>query len=238
MKCLIVAAGQGTRLRERFELKPLTPVCGMKLIEHAIGRARHAGAGEFLVVSGYRGEELRQELDAIAVRRQVRVTHVVNDDWQRANGVSVLKAKPHLDEPFLLAMCDHLADPDILLDLMSVPPEPGSVTLAVDFAIDKPYIDPDDVTRVLCAAGRISRIGKLIDDFNCFDTGFFLCTPAVFDALERSQARGDDSISGAMTVLAELGKARAFDIGGRTWIDVDDPASLRNAEALLDSGRL
>jgi 1L-myo-inositol 1-phosphate cytidylyltransferase len=39
MKCLIVAAGQGTRLREKGALKPLIPIRGKPLIEHVIARA-------------------------------------------------------------------------------------------------------------------------------------------------------------------------------------------------------
>ena len=236
MKCLIVAAGQGARLREKGELKPLIPIKGISLIERVIGRARSAGVTEFFVVSGYRGDELRKELDALSAREAVRITHVVNDEWNRANGVSLLKAKPYLDGPFLLTMCDHLVDPEIFRSLMAHPFEPDTVTLAVDFNIDSPLNDPDDVTRVKCSDGRIEHIGKVIRDFNAFDTGVFLCTPAMFDALEASQAGGDDSISGAMNVLARWNKARTFDIQDRLWVDVDDPVAFRKAEELLESG--
>jgi 1L-myo-inositol 1-phosphate cytidylyltransferase len=91
---------------------------------------------------------------------------------------------------------------------------------------------------VKCEGERLLHIGKLIQDFNCFDTGVFRCGPVMFDALAESQARGDDSISGAMNILAEWGKARVFDIGDRPWVDVDDPVAFGKAEALLDSGRL
>ncbi|HVJ55672.1 MAG TPA: NTP transferase domain-containing protein [Aliidongia sp.] len=237
MKCLIVAAGQGARLRERGELKPLIPIKGVPLIERVMKRALEGGVDEFLIVSGYRGEELRRELDALSAREQIRVTHVVNDEWNRANGVSLLKAKPHLSEPFLLTMCDHLVDPEIFRSLISGPFEPDTVTLAVDFNIDSPLNDPEDVTRVKCADGRIEHIGKVIRDFNAFDTGVFLCAPVMFEALEESQAGGDDSISGAMNVLARWGKARAFDIQDRLWVDVDDPVAFDKAEKLLDSGK-
>jgi 1L-myo-inositol 1-phosphate cytidylyltransferase len=237
MKCLIVAAGQGARLREKGELKPLIPIKGIPLIERVIGRALDAGVDEFLVVSGYRGDELRRALDGFAAREKVRITHVVNDEWDRANGVSLLKAKPHLNEPFLLTMCDHLVDPEIFRGLMAAPLEADTVTLAVDFNIDNPLNDPDDVTRVKCANGRIEHIGKVIREFNAFDTGVFLCTPVMFAALEESQAKGDDSISGAMNVLARWGQARVFDIGDLLWVDVDDPVAFGKAENLLHSGR-
>lgn len=238
MKCLIVAAGQGGRLREKSEIKPLVSLLGTPLIERVIGGARRAGVDAFVVVSGYRGAELRAALDAFAAREGVSITHVVNDEWQRANGVSLLKAKPYLDAPFLLTMCDHLLDPGIIRDLMAWPVAPDGVVLAVDFAIADPLNDPVDVTRVRCEAGRILRIGKMIPEFDAFDTGLFLCTPAMFAALEESQRAGDDSISGAMNVLAAWGRASVFDIGGRVWIDVDDPTDFGKAELLLQTGRL
>ena len=238
MKCLIVAAGQGTRLREKGELKPLIRINGVPLIERVIARARSAGVDAFYVVSGYRGDELRVELDEYAAREKVSITHIVNDHWDRANGLSVLKAQRYLDGPYLLTMRDHLVDPQIYRHLASAPFEPETVTLGVDFNIDSPLNDPEDVTRVKCSNGRIEHIGKVIREFDAIDTGVFLCTPIIFDALEESAAQGDDSISGAMNVLAQWNKARVLDIKDRLWVDVDDPIAFGKAEALLESGRL
>jgi len=189
-------------------------------------------------VSGYRGEELRLSLEAFSAREGARITHLINNDWSRANGVSLLEGKPYLNEPFLLTMCDHLVDPEILCDLMSAALEPNSVILAVDFNLSNPLVDPEDVTCVKCVSGRIQQIGKLIPDFNCFDTGVFLCTPIIFDALEESRSGGDESISGAMAVLAKWHKAYVFDIRNKLWIDVDDLVAFRSAEKLLESGQL
>jgi 1L-myo-inositol 1-phosphate cytidylyltransferase len=238
MNCLIVAAGMGGRLRQRGQSKPLVPVNGVRLLERVITRARSAGVERFFVVSGYRGEELRAALDVFSAREAIPIVHISNDEWQRGNGVSVLKARPFLDGPFLLSMCDHLVDPAILRDLMASTPEPDTVTLAVDFNVAGSINDLDDVTRVMCANGRIVHIGKVIREFNAIDTGIFLCTPVMFDALEASQAAGDDSISGAMNVLAREDRARVFDIQDRLWLDVDDPATLDKAETLLNAGRL
>lgn len=237
-QCVIVAAGQGTRLREKGESKPLIEIKGVPLIERVIQRARSAGVDHFFVVSGYRGEYLRKALDKFSIREGVRITHIVNDDWDRANGTSVLKAKQYVDGPFLLTMCDHLVDPEIVRDLIAAAVEPNTVTLGVDYNVNSPLNDLDDVTRVKVVDGKIEHIGKVIRDFNAIDTGMFMCGPIMFDALEASQADGDDSISGAMNVLARWGKARAFDVQDRVWVDVDDPAAFRKAEELLEAGRL
>ncbi len=68
MNCLIVAAGQGTRLREKGESKPLIRVKGVPLIERVINCRPARRGGSFLVVSGYRGEHLRAELDGFAAQ--------------------------------------------------------------------------------------------------------------------------------------------------------------------------
>jgi 1L-myo-inositol 1-phosphate cytidylyltransferase len=238
VNCLIVAAGAGGRLRQRGQSKPLILVNGVPLLERVISRAREAGVERFVVVTGYRAEDVRAALDLLAARDAIPITHVHNDEWQRGNGVSVSKARPLLDAPFMLTMCDHLVDPAIVRDLMASSIEPETVTLAVDFNVTGSINDLDDVTRVLCSDGRLINIGKVIREFNAIDTGVFLCTPAMFDALQLSQDAGDDSITGAMKVLADQVKARVFDVQDRLWLDVDDPATLDKAEALLTSGRL
>lgn len=238
MKCLIVAAGQGTRLREIGQSKPLIKIKGIALIERVIRTVRSAGVDAFYVVSGYQGESLRSALDKLASTEDLSITHIINNDWERANGMSVYKARAHLQESFLLVMCDHLFDPETLRDLLCTEHEPDTVTLCVDFNIDNPLNDPDDVTRVKCEFGRIDNIGKVIKEYNAIDTGMFLCSPIMFEALESSFARGDESISGAMNVLAEWGKARTFDIKDRLWIDVDDPHAFANTERLIEAGRL
>lgn len=238
MKCLIVAAGQGSRLRDKGPLKPLVPIRGRPLIAEVIDRARRGGVDEFVIINGYRGDELRVALDGMAECDGVRVTHVHNPAWDRANGVSVLAARPFLDAPFLLTMCDHVLDPDINRLMVSISPGQDGVTLGVDSNIERMLNDPDDVTRVLCREDRIERIGKALTNFNAFDTGIFRCAPVMFDALESSQAEGEDSISGAMNTLARWHKAYVLDIGERLWIDVDDPVAYDKAERLMAQGLL
>jgi 1L-myo-inositol 1-phosphate cytidylyltransferase len=239
MQCLIVAAGEGSRLRAHGPLKPLVTLDGAPLIERVILGALKGGATAFIVVSGYLGETLRAALDDFAARTGIAITHVINDEWKRANGVSVFKARDALGgRPFLLTMCDHLADPAIIRGLIAGSRKEDSVTLAVDFNIVDPLNDIEDVTRVRCERGHIRAIGKLIDDYNAFDTGFFLATSAFFPALEESSALGDDSISGAMRRLAARDQALTHDIGNHVWLDVDDGIAYDKALELVREGRL
>ncbi len=234
MKCLIIAAGQGSRLCRRGDSKPLVPVLGVPLIERAIRSAVEAGADDFYVVTGYQWEGIRDFLDPLAERLGIPITTLINEDWEKENGFSVLKARAYLHEPFLLLMADHLFDPSIAREMMAHPPAEGEILLAVDGDMRNSLIDMEDVTRVMTEDGKIQNIDKGLANFNGFDTGIFLCTPAIFRALEQSTEKyGETTLSGAVRILATAGRAGAFHTGGQFWVDVDDPAAFSRAEKAL-----
>jgi choline kinase len=98
-------------------------------------------------------------------------------------------------------------------------------------------VDLDDVTRVWVEAGRILEIGKGLPRYNAFDTGIFLCSPGLFTALAESIAGGDSSLSGGIRKMARQQKALIFDIGDRSWIDIDDEAAFIKAQKLVALSR-
>jgi choline kinase len=133
-------------------------------------------------------------------------------------------------------MADHIYDEAIALKLRAVPPQDDEVILAVDTRIkNNPFVDLDDVTKVKTIEGKIVAIGKNIADYNAFDTGIFLCSPAIFHGLEESTKKGDYSLSGGIRILAAAGKARVMDIGDCFWCDIDEENSLRKAEKILSA---
>ena len=231
MKCLIIAAGKGSRLKQQGDSKPLIPILGLPLIERVIRTAMEAGADDFLVVTGYQEELIRSFLVRLTDCLGCSITPIFNEDWGKENGLSVLKAKEYLQEPFLLLMADHLFDPAIARELMALALSDDEIALGVDGDTRNSSVDMEDVTRVKTKEGKILDIGKGLTDFNALDTGIFLCTPAIFNALERSAKQdGDTTLSRAVKILAAEGKAKTFEISGRFWIDVDDPAAFRRAE--------
>jgi len=232
VKCLIIAAGKGSRLQHRGDSKPLVPILGIALIERVIRAAMEAGADQFYVVIGYQGVRLRHFLERLAERLAIRITSLVNEDWDKDNGLSVLKAREHLRDPFLLLMADHLFEPSLVRTLTKRTLTREEIALAVDSNTCNPLVDMGDVTRVKMEAGKIHNIGKGLADFNGFDTGIFLCSPAIFRALEQSERNRDTSLSGAVRILAAEGHANAIPTDS-FWIDVDDPAAFQKAEQAL-----
>ena len=224
---LILAAGNGSRLRTVTGSlpKPLATFNGKPLLEHIIIGAQNAGVQRFVIVLGYRGDTIRSW---VAERhfRGLQIEFVENPDYKyKANGVSLLKARHLLPEPFLLLMADHIFESETAAALLRQRVEEGGTILAVDRKLNDIF-DMDDATKVRCIADYIIDIGKQLTKFDAVDTGMFLCTPAIFSALDQATIDGNCSLSDGLRIQAANRKLRAFDIGDGLWQDVDTPEAL------------
>ena len=76
MKCLILAAGRGSRLSEEGIAKPLLRVAGLPLIERTILTAHQAGLQDFYIVAGYGAERFKQFLSELPLRRDLKLAPV------------------------------------------------------------------------------------------------------------------------------------------------------------------
>ena len=237
---LILAAGLGSRLRQKTKTpKPLTKVLGLTLAERVVCVLLAVGVRQFLVTLGHEAETVRAHFLGIARRRGVIIDFIEAEDWEHGNGASALAAKGRTGEaPFFLVMIDHHFDPEIARTLADDPPAPGEICLAVDRDKDAIF-DLDDVTRVKIDNGRIKEIDKTLDNWDAGDTGVMLCTPALFEGLERAATRNRHGLSDGLRELAGEGRARTVDVTGLAWLDVDTPDALREAERRLmrDQGR-
>jgi len=233
MKALIIAAGKGDRLNHltKDKPKPLIKILGLSLIERVVLTAKQAGINEFLVVVGYLGDKIKEKLKD-GERYGVKINYIENNEWQRGNGVSVLKAKKSLKENFILLMSDHIFKAKILHHLKQIKLEEGECVLCVDKTPEE-HIDLEDATKVKVENDKIVEISKKLKDYNSIDCGIFLCTPSIFEALEESIREGEETLSAGIRVLAKKGKIKYFNIKDSFWIDVDTDFGFKEAEEIL-----
>jgi choline kinase len=231
-QCLILAAGNGTRIRSVSGglPKPLVNFRGKPILEHVIRRAHQAGIDKFVIVVGYRSDLIRSWFEGRSLG--VSVTFVENPDYHKANGISALKARNEIHENFLLLMADHIFEAETAQVLLNQTLKPGEVILAVDPNIDRIF-DLDDATKVRRDGGRIVDIGKEILDYDALDTGMFLCSPALFDRLESAKKDENCSLSDGMRQLIAERRLRALEIGEGQWQDLDTPEALAHAEGMF-----
>ena len=233
MDALIIAAGFGSRLREKSESKPLTPIAGIPLLELGARQAAAAGAQRLVVVTGYRADDIEAFLPDLASRVGIPCISERVADWSKPNGHSVMAGAARIEGNYLLMMADHIFSGTILGLLARQDAPDRGVTLAIDRCVDSPLVDPDDATWVkMDGRGFIQAIGKTIPKYDAVDCGAFLATPELAKAIAAAIADGKSgSLSDGMQRLADAGRAATMDIGAAWWLDVDDPRALELAEA-------
>ncbi|MCZ4304563.1 bifunctional UDP-N-acetylglucosamine diphosphorylase/glucosamine-1-phosphate N-acetyltransferase GlmU [Zoogloeaceae bacterium G21618-S1] len=90
MQVVVLAAGQGTRMRSALP-KVLQPLAGRPMLAHVLGTARTLGATKICVVYGHGGETVREALAAPDLAWALQSP-------QLGTGHAVQQALPHLDD--------------------------------------------------------------------------------------------------------------------------------------------
>jgi len=233
---IILAAGMGMRLKnhskDKSGAKPLVPVGDLELLLRTLQGHEKAARERVIIVTGWQAEYVEKEIIA-RYNGSIELCFAYNKKYRLKNGISVLCAREFVKGDFILTMADHVLD-DRIMELARdhIPPTDGA-TLCVDYKIDTIF-DINDATKVLEEKGRIRRIGKQIGGYNCIDTGVFIGTDGLFEAIDRIYRQyGDASLSEGVQILADSGKMEALDIFDAFWQDVDTPEMLAHAENLL-----
>jgi len=224
---VILAAGAGTRLRRGTDdpPKPLTELLGLTLVERAVRSCCAAGVEDFVVVVGYRRDELAPYLRTLGEDLGVRLRVAESRDWELGNGASALASEPYVAGEFFVIMSDHIFAPQFLDRLLESDDKPRACALVVDDDLDN-IRDLPEATKVRLANDRITAIGKQLTSFDAVDTGVFLCQPALFDALRNAAERGRHAFGDAVQLLAAEGEVSWAPAAGLFWQDIDTPEDL------------
>ena len=120
MKAVILAAGIASRLRP---LTDTTPKCLLKigdrcLLERAFDALIQNGFDEFIIVTGYRQQQIVDFLQTRCPER--KVTFIYNDRYESTNNIySLWLTRPYVDgEEVLLLDSDIVFDPQIVAKLL------------------------------------------------------------------------------------------------------------------------
>ena len=234
---VILAAGRGTRMKALTEEtpKPMLPIAGRPLLEHVLLALRKAGVARFVIVTGYRAEQVEAHFrdgSALGVEIEYR-RQVARDGTARA----LLLARDAIGRrDFLLALGDILADPanyPALLETFTRRRADGLI--GVNW-VEDPY---RGAAVYADGAQRIQRIvekppaGSSTTHWN--NAGIAVFRPVVFDyaaKIDRSP-RGEYELPDAITAMLEDGLALyTFPLEG-FWSDVGTPEDLERAARVL-----
>ena len=237
-EAVILIAGQGSRLRgpDKNCLKPFVPVLGRPLLSYTLETVSCAGINSIRFVVGYESERVIAEAKEL-IPPHITASFILNREWRKQNGISLLAAAGHVSKPFLLTMSDHLFD-NAIVDHLLDSFHSDFLNVAVDQKLDSIF-DLEDAMKVRTRGNRVTDIGKKLRDYDGIDIGLFVCPLEIFDYFERAKSRSgrnDCSLADGVRLMADNDKVRAIDIGDGWWQDVDTPSMLRHAERRMSAG--
>jgi choline kinase len=227
---VILAAGRGSRLPGTLDVpKPLATLLGRPLIQYTFEALRACAVPEVLVVTGYRGLEVR---DAAARSGSgLSLSFVTNAHWDAPASTSLRAAESWCgDEPFLLLMSDHVPSPAFLGRFLAAAPA-GLSSVAADFSEHDERFVAEATLLALEGGRRVTTIGKGLPHFDAIDAGVFRLVPSAWDAVHASPERCE--LSAVFGLLARTHGLEAVDISGTFWYDIDTAEDLAAAAALL-----
>ena len=108
MKAVILAAGEGKRLRPFTETMPkvMLPVANKPILEHVFDALKNSGITEIILVVGYKKEVI---MDYFKDYKDIKITYVVQDK-QLGTAHALSKAKNHIKNSFIVVPGDNIID--------------------------------------------------------------------------------------------------------------------------------
>jgi bifunctional UDP-N-acetylglucosamine pyrophosphorylase / glucosamine-1-phosphate N-acetyltransferase len=132
--CLILAAGQGTRMKSGLA-KVLHPLCGKPLVEHVACSAQQAGVARTVIIVGHQAEQVKQALNGLGVEFVLQAE-------QKGTGHAVMQALPVIEkfagELLVLYGDVPLIRPETIVSLLKKHREERNACTMLTAVIDQP----------------------------------------------------------------------------------------------------
>ena len=247
MKAVILAAGQGTRLRPLTDYLPkcLVQVHGKPLLQYQLESLELAGIRDCIIVVGYLGDQVRHQFGPRF--GNVRITYVTNEVFQHTNNIySLWLARREMDDDILLLEGDLLFDEDLLRDL--------NLSQCRDVAVVDGFDYSMDGTVILAREGLTTSMVLKSQQSAGFDYRSALKTVNIYvlcretmkqqflPTLDRYVTQGltGEFYEAVMAQLIAQGDLRlgVHMTGSRKWTEIDTEEDLHQAERIFPGSQV
>ena len=231
MRAVILAAGQGTRIRAVHGESPkcLINVDGETILDHQIDGLLRAGIDKIAIVVGYEKRQIIRHVHARIGRRPTpKIDFIENPAFAITNNIySLWLAKDWIGgDGFVCLNADVILDAQILMSAMK---RNALVSMIVDPAWR------DETMKVIISDGHVVRMSKKIskDEFSGTYIGITLFDRAInacfFSKMQElvEASRVNEFFNVAVQELVDEGLRVGFTTtAGAAWAEIDDPLDL------------
>jgi L-glutamine-phosphate cytidylyltransferase len=229
MKAIILAAGQGQRLRPLTDHFPkcLIPIGGASILEHMLNRIEWCGLKDVVLVTGFEAACIRRHVARLGIHG-LRVEFVVNERFAETNNLySLWLALRDNIGPVTILNADDYVNVHILETLENTSAESAAV---VDFT--RPL--PSDAMKTRVDGSRVTFLGKTLpEQFASGNAiGMYRFSARNANLLRHEigcwvrDGRVKDFYTAAISELASRVPLHALSTDGLTWGEIDDHADL------------
>ncbi|MCL7417477.1 MAG: sugar phosphate nucleotidyltransferase [Halalkalicoccus sp.] len=223
MQTVILAAGQGTRLRPLSESvpKPMLPVAGRPIAAHVADAAVAGGSDELVFVTGYMADVVESYFGE--TYRGVPVSYATQEE-QLGTAHAVRAAREHITEEFAVLNGDNLYDPESIAELFADGPGIGV------FEVE----NPSNYGVLSTDAGRVTDIIEKPEDppTNLANAGVYLFPAEAREFLDVPMSeRGEHELTDVLARVIEDYDVTPVEL--QRWMDVGRPWELLEANELL-----
>jgi mannose-1-phosphate guanylyltransferase/phosphomannomutase len=233
MKAVIMAGGEGTRLRPQTSNlpKPMLPLVGRPMMEHIVSLLRRHGITDIVVTVAFLPNAIRSYFGN-GSELGVRMVYATEETPLGTAG-SVRNARDELTERFLVISGDVLTDINLTAMIEFHEKNNALATLAL-CAVENPLEFGIVITR---EDGSIERFlekpgwGQVFSD--TINTGIYVLEPEIFDVIP--EGRAVDFSSEVFPTVLEAGAPLFGYVADGYWEDVGTTAAyLKAHEDILD----
>jgi UDP-N-acetylglucosamine diphosphorylase/glucosamine-1-phosphate N-acetyltransferase len=240
MKAVILAAGEGKRLRPitSSKPKPMIPLLGKPLLEHTILGLKNAGIDQILLIVGYKQELIKNHFQKASSQLDVKIDYISQEEYLGTAHAAGYARDFIEDEDFLMMYGDLFVDPEIFKNIMQKYKEQeyeGLITLLeVEHPQDYGIIKINSkklVEEIIEKPFSNQNVGNLAN------AGIYLFKPLIFKGIEKTQKsiRNEYEFTDSMQILIkEFGaKIIGANIHNYFWTDIGLPWQLFEANKFL-----
>ncbi|MFC6873769.1 bifunctional sugar-1-phosphate nucleotidylyltransferase/acetyltransferase [Halobellus marinus] len=216
MKAVVLAAGEGTRLRPltRTRPKPMLPIGNQPLLEHVLEAAREAGIDEFVFVVGYKRERIQSHFGD-GDDWDVDIEYAVQET-QLGTGHALLQAESYVDGNFLALNGDRIIEPTAISAVIDERRETRQPVMAVTR-----HRNPENYGVVELDGKSVRSIEEkppahtVRTDY--INAGVYGLGESIFDALRETDTEGELAITAVLREHRDALRPIRFD---GLWLDV------------------
>lgn len=226
MECVVLAAGEGKRMRPLTAKRPkvMLPLANHPMMEHLVLAARDAGISKFVFVVGYGEREIRRYF-ADGSEWGIEIEYA-SQRHQHGTADAVKASQDLVSGPFLVMNGDMVLKQTDIADLCRKT-APCMSTSTTDH--------PGDFGVVMVENGRVTSLEEKSPHpkSNLINAGAYLFTPEIFEYIDKvsPSPRGELELTDALSVLIEEKRLQAHALS--YWMDVGYPWDMLDANTTL-----